>query len=144
LDCRENQFTSLDVSGLTTLSYLFCFNNPLLTCIQVDDTVAAMANSNWLKDGSASYSLNCALATSSHELTNPVTVFPNPTKDILTLQFSGATIINKIFITDLTGKTVLQQMLTSNQVNVQNLAKGMYILQAYSGKEKYTTKFAKE
>lgn len=144
LYCNNNILTSLDVSSLTALTYFQAFNNPLLSCIQVDDIVAAMANSGWSKDGSTSYSLNCALATSSYELTNPVTVFPNPTKDILTLQFSGTTIINKIFITDLTGKTVLQQMLTSNQVNVQNLAKGMYILQAYSGKEKYTTKFAKE
>ena len=68
---------------------------------------------------------------------------------MLNLQFSTATIldkttIDKIIIIDLTGKKVLQQTQSSNQVNVQNLAKGMYILHAFSGREKFTNKFVKE
>jgi hypothetical protein len=124
------------------LTSMTCTVNPLLLCIQVDDIAAAMAKDLWAKDATASYSLNCGLATSSYEFANGIAVFPNPTQAILNLPFE--TIIDNIIITDLTGKTVLHQTLPSSQINVQNLAKGMYILQAFSGKEKYTTKFVKE
>ncbi len=95
-----------------------------------------------MKDATANYSLNCGLASNSYEFKNSVVVFPNPTQSILYL--STATTLDKIIITDLTGKTVLQQVLPLNQVNVQNLAKGMYIIEAFSGKEKFETKFVKE
>jgi hypothetical protein len=38
----------------------------------------------------------------------------------------------------------LEQTTATASVNTENLAKGMYILQAFSGNEKFTSKFIKE
>ncbi len=75
---------------------------------------------------------------------NVLKVFPNPTTSIVTIQNPNNFIINKIIIIDLAGKTILQQERNATQINVEQLASGMYILQAYSGEEKYTTKFIKK
>ena len=51
---------------------------------------------------------------------------------------------DKIVITDLTGKVILEQTSNTNQVDVSQFANGMYLIQAFSGKEKFQTKFIKE
>ena len=73
-----------------------------------------------------------------------VKVFPNPATTILTIQNPNNITIDKITITDLTGKTVREQEQNTTQINVAQLASGMYILQAFSGEKKYTNKFFKK
>ena len=153
LGCSYNQLTCLNVSGLKALTYFGCTFNPSLSCIQVDNVAAATANGNWQKDATASYSTNCSLSTSTFNQ-KTFSLSPNPVKSILNLQFSTAITIDQIIITDLTGKTVLQQTppeserrtgeANINQINVEQLANGIYILQAFSGKEKIQSKFVKE
>ena len=75
---------------------------------------------------------------------NDLKVFPNPTTAILTLQNPNSFTIDKIIITDMAGKTVQQQESNTTQINVEQLAGGIYILQAFSGEEKYTAKFLKK
>ena len=72
---------------------------------------------------------------------NSFTIYPNPTQT--TLNISSKTTIDKIIVTDLTGKKVLDQNQNTTQVNVQNLAKGIYILEVYMGEDKETRKFIK-
>jgi len=84
-----------------------------------------------------------ALATPAFT-THPMTVTPNPTSNILTLQGDANSFFNTISITDMTGKVVLQQTQNTTQINVEALAKGMYLLQASSESKNYTTKFIKE
>lgn len=59
-DCSDNQLLNLDIKGLTVLQNLSCYGNPL-TCITVDNAAAAMAQTSWFKDYSASYNTTCAL-----------------------------------------------------------------------------------
>ena len=75
---------------------------------------------------------------------NDLKVFPNPATAILTFQNPNNFTIDKIIITDLTGKTVREQEQNTSQINVAQLASGMYILQAFSGEKKYTSKFLKK
>jgi uncharacterized delta-60 repeat protein len=70
-------------------------------------------------------------------------LYPNPIQDVLYIQNEPNTEIIKITVTDLTGKIVLEQN-NSSRIDVQHLTKGMYFLQAFSSKEKSTTKFVKE
>jgi hypothetical protein len=82
---------------------------------------------------------------SSNDLSKMVLkVFPNPATARLTIQNPDNFPIDKIIITDLAGKTVQQQEQNVTQINVEQLASGTYILQAYSGEKKYTTKFLKK
>jgi hypothetical protein len=73
-----------------------------------------------------------------------LTLYPNPTNDLLQLQTPNNTSFNKIIITDSTGKTVLEQMQNTTQVDVEQLASGLYIIKAFSGEEVFENKFIKE
>ena len=42
------------------------------------------------------------------------------------------------------GKVILEQTINTNQVNVAQLACGMYVIEAVSGNEKWVSKFIKE
>jgi hypothetical protein len=75
---------------------------------------------------------------------NNMTVYPNPAKNQINLQFPNQVTVDKIVITDLTGKVILTQTTNTTQVNVAPLSNGMYILEAFSGEEKYSSKFIKE
>lgn len=69
-------------------------------------------------------------------------VYPNPANDYLTIKFAKIP-EGELLINDLTGKTVLVQMLNKNlsqKVNIQNLSKGVYLV-SVEGKVK---KFVKE
>jgi fumarate reductase subunit C len=70
-------------------------------------------------------------------------LFPNPTSSILNIQTLNNIQIDKIVISDLTGKKVLEHT-KANRVNVANLAKGLYVVEAFSGNEKWIRKFVKE
>jgi hypothetical protein len=72
-----------------------------------------------------------------------VNIFPNPAASILTIQTSNNQLIDKITITDLTGKVVLEKNNTNNQVNIQELSNGMYILKSTLNQETFFNKFLK-
>ena len=58
LFCGNNQLTELDVSKNTTLHIFVSSGNPL-TCIQVNQEQLNKIPSNWSKDATAEYSLDC-------------------------------------------------------------------------------------
>ena len=60
LDIADNKLTSLDVSGLQALTTLNATNNPKLTCIQVNENQLISTSTNWAKDVTATYSLDCS------------------------------------------------------------------------------------
>lgn len=73
-----------------------------------------------------------------------IKLFPNPAATVLKVHGALNLGFDKMIVTDLTGKKVLEQEQSSNQINVENLSGGMYIIQAFSGKEMFTGKFVKE
>ena len=73
-----------------------------------------------------------------------LSVSPNPTKSILNLKIANNLLVDKIIISDLSGKVIAEKTENLGSIDVQNLANGVYILSAYSGKEKFQTKFLKE
>lgn len=73
-----------------------------------------------------------------------IVISPNPVCDVLQIQVPNNTTITEAKIIDITGKFVYEQSQNGNTINVENLAQGMYILEAYSGENKYVTKFVKE
>ena len=91
------------------------------------------------------YANSITLGTQSVEVSNfAVTVFPNPAKDFLYIQNSTNSEIEKIIVSDISGRTVLQKDKIEASINVEKLAAGIYILQASSGNQKFQTKFIKE
>lgn len=59
-----------------------------------------------------------------------VKVFPNPTTSLLNVDADA----DEVMLTDLSGKCVLRQRMNGNaQINVEGLAKGMYVLNTIKG-----------
>ena len=133
-----------DKTGVDYLSEGFPYVNKLLR----SNGYNINPNTNGFEISSrTTYNYNSliTLGAETMELANAsITVHPNPTKDFLYIQNPSNTEINKITVTDLTGKIILQNLQNTTQVDVQKLSQGMYFLQVLSGKEKFQTKFIKD
>ena len=82
--------------------------------------------------------------TTSEFSSTGLNLYPNPTHSLINIQTSNNTGLDKISITDLTGKKVMEQTQNTNQVSVEKLASGVYILNGYSEGNKFQEKFIKE
>ena len=85
-----------------------------------------------------------ALETVAFEAKPSFAIYPNPASSMLNIQTSNNVNLTKVIIIDTTGKRVIEQTQNITQVNVEQLASGMYILQAFSGEKKFISKFVKE
>ena len=146
LVCNNNSITSLHLINNTALETVICDYNQLiylnvqngnninisnfnirdnanLTCVQVDDV--AWSNANWTsKDAQTSYSTDCTAAVSENEL-NKIKVYPNPLKDVLTVE----TVTNGILtIINEQGQQLINTKITNgkNTIAVSKLATGIY------------------
>jgi alpha-tubulin suppressor-like RCC1 family protein len=89
--------------------------------------------------------VDCPTFTTSvdAEKVNCITVFPNPVSDILAIQNPSGVSIDKITITDLAAKKVMEQNGSLTNLNVSQLQAGMYLLQIVSQGKTSVTKFIK-
>lgn len=69
-------------------------------------------------------------------------LYPNPVKSLLSLKSDST--IRKIIISDFTGQVIKTHTTNYEQINVENLSKGMYIIEVFSSQGKVTKKFIKE
>ena len=90
------------------------------------------------------YSFSKSLSIDAQVVNDKIGVFPNPTRSVLNLSVNDSIILNKVTIVDITGKIVLEQTKNLSTINVEQLAKGVYVLNAYAGDKKYQEKFIKE
>ena len=96
-------------------------------------------------DGSTTTTIAISTAVLGNEsfTKESLTLFPNPAQNLIYLQSADHLTIDKVIITDLTGKVIIEQFLDTNSINVAQLASGMYIIKAISGQEEFTSKFMK-
>lgn len=82
------------------------------------------------------FSPSTSIPTSISNITDKleVSIYPNPTTDKLFINFENTTNkADKLAITDLTGKIISETNLSnSNEINVSNIAKGIYFLRFYN------------
>lgn len=84
------------------------------------------------------------LGVDQNEINSKITMYPNPVTNVLTIQLENGCVIDRINITDLSGKIILTKNQNITTLNVENLAKGIYFLEAFSGVDSYICKFLKE
>lgn len=83
----------------------------------------------------------CSLGVDYNNLSE-VKLYPNPANAILNIQNSE--LITKLIIFDISGKKIKEHNENVSQINIENLANGIYILQVFSGDKKYIHKFSKQ
>jgi hypothetical protein len=73
-------------------------------------------------------------------------ISPNPTKSNLNITLDNDNQLTKVVVSDMLGRSVLTGQFMGNQadVNVSNLAKGMYFIHLQSAGKSVTEKFVKE
>lgn len=71
------------------------------------------------------------MSTSKHEKREVITIFPNPTNDVL--NFKGLKKIDYVEVIDNLGKTVMKiESPIENTINIKSLNSGLYALKIYS------------
>jgi len=118
-----------------------------------------LSNTTLLVDGTTYYAIQTIngissetplAVTVSYTLSNIVfekenfIFYPNPVKKILYLKTTDKIAIDHLRILDISGKIIFEQTQNTSQINLEQLANGMYIIQAFSGEEQFTSKFIKE
>lgn len=93
------------------------------------------------------YNENDGIVTATAELPaltpEDVRVFPNPVSNQLFIGFNNPSAIGhawKFRISDLHGRTICQEVLLNNKVNVHHLTSGMYLLHIFDDEHFYTKK----
>ena len=86
------------------------------------------------------------LSSTTFADTNTFTIFPNPTKENLTIKLDYFIHYQEITITDILGKTIHYQKLNGliTTINTNNFKKGIYFLNLIEGSIKTIKKFIKE
>ena len=169
LNCSTNELTSLDVSQNTALRQLVCmyneltsldvrngnntnfygfgsFNNPNLTCINVDDSTWSTAN--WVSaiDPQHYFSNNCSGAgISDINERNTLMFYPNPTNGDFTitgLELLGT--VSSLILTDMNGKVVKVLDTKATKFSMGSIKPGVYFLNIISGNKQEVLKIVKE
>lgn len=71
-------------------------------------------------------------------------VFPNPVGEFMHINATGSQPIEKIVITDMAGKIIIDQSGHLQEINVQHLQQGIYIIRIFSAGKHYQQKFIKQ
>lgn len=95
-------------------------------------------NSNFLNQ------INCVALENENFEKNEFVIFPNPAKNVLNIRNSSNVAIQKICITDLTGKKIVEQFGNNDQIDIQFLQQGIYLLEINYDSGKQIAKFIKE
>lgn len=88
---------------------------------------------------------NNGLASVNDHFASNFSVYPNPATNVINVA-NSADVINNVTITDLNGRTVKQVTAGVNeaQINISDLAQGVYILNATSNGKSFTQKIVKQ
>ena len=76
--------------------------------------------------------------------TKSFTMYPNPTTSIINFESPNNSKIGKVVISELTGKTLIKLTENTKRIDIQNLSKGLYLIEVYFDNEKFIGKFLKE
>ena len=124
-------------------------NNPNLSCIEVDDSV--YSTTNWLRDpgipgmpltnfyydstqffsNNCNYSSNCFLTTEAIYYVESLSVYPNPTKENITISVNNFTRNIQTEVYDLIGNRL--QVNNETTISLRGCSKGIYILKVAYG-----------
>ncbi|QOD61544.1 T9SS type A sorting domain-containing protein [Polaribacter haliotis] len=145
LNVSNNNLTYLNINNSSngTLTKFDATGNSKLGCIQVDNVANAIANTNWKKDATANYNTFCAKTLSIDEafLRNNISIYPNPAISNVQISLSNGLELKSVELYNLVGKRVLKA--TKEQLDISNLANGIYFVKIISNKGNITKKLIK-
>jgi alpha-tubulin suppressor-like RCC1 family protein len=121
--------------------------------LKSDQTIWAWGQNNYcqLGDGGTSSQRDSpnqivceALNTYSFSEPKDFVIYPNPVSSVLMIRPNGIEQIKKVTVYNLTGKKIVEQIGNGNELNVQELQEGIYLLKIESDKGCQQMKFIKQ
>jgi alpha-tubulin suppressor-like RCC1 family protein len=90
--------------------------------------------------------LSCSAFLGVNEVTSlsKISLYPNPTSDVLFIQNDSNSALEKITVTDIAGKTLLETTTNFSEVNLQAFQSGIYILNLRAEHKTYNYKVVKK
>ncbi|WP_439131603.1 glycosyl hydrolase [Polaribacter sp.] len=85
----------------------------------------------------------CVLNTADNIWSTSITMYPNPVSDVLQIT-SPIKQLTKVEVYSVLGERMLQFNTNLDQINVDDLSSGLYLIKMYADEVSYTTKFMKE
>ena len=166
LECDYNQLISIDVSQIPNIHDLICnnnlimrlnvkngnnwglqrfdaTNNPLLSCIDVDNVTDANNNYGWEKDDTTTYSEDCSTMSIEDFNNSTFSMYPNPVSNGLIIDFIEEA---RYSIINLNGQTLRQGNLTKGEsaIDFSNISSGLYFVKVKTDKAIITKKLIKQ
>ncbi|MBL0012573.1 MAG: T9SS type A sorting domain-containing protein [Flavobacterium sp.] len=118
--------------------------NPLIGATPLVDGATYYAVNNSQGCPSDPFPVTVQLVLSNTAFTDfSFAIVPNPAGETLYIQTANQMPIDKIIIRDISGKTVINATSAGNEVAVDRLAAGMYIIEVFSNNQKSQAKFIK-
>ncbi len=140
--CHNNQLKSLNMrNGTNTFLQSFtAYNNPELSCIQVDDVAYATATFINAVDSGLVFSEACATVGLDEIVQRDTfSIFPNPASDFLYGSVQAP--VKDIVIFDVYGKMVHRA--SGFPVSLRALIPGLYVIQLTTQEKEYVGRFIK-
>ena len=76
-----------------------------------------------------------ALSIVDYEFQNQLTIYPNPSSDLINISFNTSLEISKLYVYDLNGRLVKKEEGTNlNKINISELMNGIYLLKVVNNK----------
>lgn len=135
-------------SGITRMRVLMSDNSGTTSCGTYsygeteDYSITISGGAAIAETGSADNSGSMGLLAQT--TAQSLELYPNPTTDVLRLTMPNNIAITSVTVTDLRGVKVLGAKVEGNQLNVANLAKGIYTLSATDGQKVFHQRFVKQ
>jgi len=129
-DENLNMVNEIILPYLFDKNFKFDYNNDLILVNNFGKSIYQFPEYSWLRGKLSKYDLDAVLSINKNEgsnLTKNVKIFPNPSKDILTINLDD---IKKIHLYSLEGK--LLNVFYSNKINIKKYSKGLYLLKIYT------------
>ncbi|QHI38873.1 Extracellular ribonuclease [Kordia antarctica] len=135
---------------VATIPYSSTVTTTTIPDINVDGNISVVINnnstgSNRVRFDDLSWTCYSPPLNIEDEEVAVFSIYPNPTNGgIVYIKSNNATEISEARIYDITGKQVLQQANPTNEINVQGLQRGLYILQLQIGNQIINKKLIKQ
>lgn len=135
-DCNEQGWTCL---GRTDTAGFLPYDGP-----SQDMPIYLLVNAETTEATTQIFEMGCFLSNQDFNQQNICTISPNPVKSIVNINVPNGVAIEKVIVSDLSGKKLIEQTQSTSQIGIEQLAQGIYVLEAYAGDKKFHNKFVKE
>lgn len=132
------------------ITFLEIKDNPNFQCLQVDNPTEVIAGvnppyDNWTFNNNPLLVItdDCSLGVNDY-LQTQISVYPNPTNNILNIAAQNGAIIHKVQIYDSLGRLVLEENNVSLPIEVSMLASGLLFIKIDTENGVFTKKVIKE